>query len=71
MPISPNQALLLNRKGKSGYHQASSAEVAELNRITRFHANDTFIVRKNFTDNFWYEEGEVPEDSWEKKNKER
>ena len=65
MPLSPNQLLLLNRQGISGYVEITQETVDELNRRTRFHAHANFVVRRDETNDFWFEEGEQPEDSWE------
>jgi hypothetical protein len=65
-PISPRHCLFLNRRGITGYIEATSTIVDTINRTTRFNCDEEFIVRSNYTNPFWFDPGVEPEDSWEK-----
>jgi hypothetical protein len=65
-PVSPRQCILLNRAGITGYGKTlNSNPVKELNRRTRFHTGEHFVVSKNWTDPIWFEAGELPDDASE------
>lgn len=66
LPISPNQMLWFKRKfkGFQGYTYISDRAVDELNRRTRFHAYEFFIVNSNIKKDYWFDAGVEPEDSW-------
>ena len=49
-----------------GYQFASAEVVAEANRRIRFDAHEYYVVNQNMTDDFWFDPGIEPEDSWEK-----
>jgi hypothetical protein len=70
LPISPRQCFFLNRKGLKGYvfidSFVDSLLVDEINRRTRFSANEFFVVKKNQKRESWFDPGVEPEDSWEK-----
>lgn len=66
LPISPQQAILLNRKGFNGYITVNENAVDMLNRITRFNAYEHFIVNKNIKKDIWFAPSKEPADSWEK-----
>jgi len=66
LPISPQQAILLNRKGFNGYITVNENAVDMLNRITRFNACEHFIVNKNIKKDIWFAPSKEPQDSWEK-----
>jgi hypothetical protein len=66
MPISPNQLIYLNRAGIKGYRDVSPFVVEDLNRRTRFLADQYFVVVKNIIKPIWFDRGVEPEDSWEK-----
>lgn len=65
-PVSPRHCVFLNRKGVTGYIEATSAIVNTINRTTRFNCDEEFIVRTNHTNPLWFDPGIEPEDSWEK-----
>jgi hypothetical protein len=69
MPISPNQCIVLNQHGVSGYLKIKQSDVDEMNRIIRFSSKDNFVVRRNFKKDSWFDPGAEPEDSWEKMQK--
>ena len=66
-PISPNQMILLNQKGFRRRILVPLKIVDELNRITRFSADEHFVVNQNVKKDFWFDPGIEPEDSWRKK----
>jgi hypothetical protein len=66
LPISPHQAILLNRKGINGYISVEDKAVDNLNKKTRFNAYKHFIVNSNYKKDIWFDPGTEPEDSWEK-----
>lgn len=68
-PISPTEMVYLNQRGITGYLEVPNDQVRARNRITRFKAGDYFVVNKNEVDKFWFEKGEMPQDSWENQNK--
>ena len=63
-PISPQQAIVLNRKGYNGYINVNEKTVDEINRTIRFHAGSYFIVNSNFKKDIWFDPGQEPENSW-------
>lgn len=66
LPISPQQVILLNRKGFKGYNTVNENAVDTLNRITRFNTCEHFIVNRNCKKDIWFAPSKEPEDSWEK-----
>ncbi|MBU1337745.1 MAG: DUF4238 domain-containing protein, partial [Acidobacteria bacterium] len=70
-PISPQQAIVLNRKGYNGYINVNEKTVDEINRTIRFHAGSYFIVNSNFKKDIWFDPGQEPENSWEKMQTEK
>jgi hypothetical protein len=60
------QCILLNRRGVTGYITARPFIVDELNRRTRFTADEHFVVRVNKTKPVWFDAGVEPDDSWDK-----
>lgn len=64
LPISPTQCILLNRQGVNGYTYMPENSVKEFNRRVRFHSSESFVVNQNFVNEFWYDLGVEPEDSW-------
>lgn len=68
LPVSPSALVLLNRKGLYGYRSIQSKVVDDLNRRTRFHSEEYFVVNSNFKKALWFDPGVKPDDSWEKKN---
>lgn len=64
-PVSPSECILLNRQGITGYHDITEDAVRDMNRRTRFHSSEYFVVNHNFTDDIWFDTGVTPEDSWE------
>lgn len=71
LPLSPTHCLFLNRQGTSGYVDVNLQVVNELNRRTRFEAEEYFIVRRNTIRDYWFELGVVPDDSWENTHPQR
>jgi len=67
IPISPTCCALFNRQGKNGYFAASDELVNESNRRIRFSAKDSFVVNRREFKESWFDPGEEPEDSWEKR----
>lgn len=66
LPVSPNQAIILSRHDyRTHYLEVNDRIVNELNRRTRFNADEYFIVNSNTTDPYWFDPGEEPKDSWE------
>lgn len=70
LPLSPGQALMLTH-GEPGleYRDVPDFIVAELNRRTRFHCGNEFVVRRKVTDPYWFDPGLEPDDSWHKVHK--
>ena len=66
VPISPALCVCLNRKGVNGYKYAPADVVREVNRLIRFNASEYYVVNQDFVDEFWFDPGVEPEDSWEK-----
>ncbi len=64
LPLSPSLCLFLNRRGISGYIDAHQIVVNELNRRTRFYADEQIVVRKNTLREYWFQQGVEPADSW-------
>ncbi len=71
LPVTPNSALLLNRQGLKGIVNVQQTFVDEINRRTRFHAYEYFIVNMNVKRDSWFDPGEEPEDSWDKQHRNR
>ncbi len=69
LPISPEQCIFLNRQGIKGYLPIKQIMVDDINRRTRFHAEEHFVVRKNEKRDIWFDPGIEPEDSWEKEQR--
>jgi len=68
-PISPNQCILLNRKGINGYIDFDVQSVNNSNRIIRSHSHQSYISNQNTTHDYWFLEDKEPEDSWNNQNK--
>jgi len=68
LPISPQQTLIFKRKFEAlrGYARIKDKIVDELNRRTRFHAHEFFIVNSNVKKDHWFDPGTEPDDSWNK-----
>jgi len=47
LPVSPDQMIVLNRRGLNGYFPASERLVDELNRRTRFNCREYFVSNLN------------------------
>ena len=71
LPVSPQQAILLNRRDFNGYIEVDENAVNELNRITRFNTSEQFIVNCKLKRDIWFIPGKEPLDSWEKIQKEK
>ncbi len=54
LPISPSHVLLLNRRALTGYKQASTRIVDELNRRTRYHAYEYFVASRKEQNPYWF-----------------
>ena len=65
MPLSPNQCLLLNWQGLSGYLPLKDDFLNELNRRHRNFCKEQFVLRVNGRKDYWFEERSPPNDSWE------
>lgn len=70
LPLSPGFLAYLNWQGVNGYIEANEKVVNEFNRRTRFYADEHFVVSKPVKNDYWFQRGVEPEDSWEK-NEER
>jgi Protein of unknown function (DUF4238) len=60
LPLSPTHLLLISHSGPTGYRKIPMQGLDEINRRTRFHAKDTFVVNHNESKPYWYDEG-VPQ----------
>jgi hypothetical protein len=60
MPISPRRLVVFNRQGYGGIVKVPVACVDELNRRTRFHAQEHFVVCANTTRPIWFVRRESP-----------
>lgn len=67
-PVSPRQMVVLNRRGFSGYLDATEAMADEGNRRTRFHCSEYFVNHSQDTNPIWFSPGVEPEDSWRKQH---
>jgi hypothetical protein len=56
VPVSPQLMIIFNNRGYDGYRRVGARSIDELNRITRFHAHEHFIVNTNKTKEIWFEE---------------
>jgi hypothetical protein len=65
MPLSPNQCLLLNWQGLSGYMPLAEPFVDELNRRHRNHCSEHFVLRANTRKEYWFVDLRPPDDAWE------
>lgn len=66
LPISPTQIICLNRTGIEGYADLAPIMVEDLNRRTRFHCDEYFIVNRKGLKRMWFDPGIEPDDSWER-----
>ena len=66
LPVSPQQCIILNRQGVSGYLPVPQWRVDDINQKTRFCAEEYFVVRVNQKRDVWFDPGVEPDDSWEK-----
>jgi len=69
LPVSPNLCIFLNRKGMQGYVDIEDHIVSELNRTTRFAAEAHYISNQDGAEDYWFDPGVEPEDSWENRQK--
>ena len=65
MPLSPNQCLLLNRQGLSGYMPLPEQFVDELNHRHRYHCVEHFVLNMNARKESWFIDRPMPDDAWE------
>lgn len=70
LPVSPQQIILLNRRGVGGYFPAFERLVDEFNRRTRFSCTEYFVNDTNVARPIWFDPGTEPEDSWRKQHPE-
>jgi hypothetical protein len=66
LPVSPRQAILLQRQGGTGHCVAPDRLVDEINRRTRAYCTEYFVVNTKTTRPIWFDIGVEPEDSWRK-----
>ncbi|MDE2719285.1 DUF4238 domain-containing protein [Candidatus Palauibacter polyketidifaciens] len=65
LPISPTQMLLLTHGTEGGGHvPVPRWQVDELNRRTRFHADEYFVVNRNETKRVWFKSGRPLRNAW-------
>lgn len=65
LPVSPRQLILLSwHKKFGGYYDIPDWVVDELNRRTRGHCDEYFIVRRNIVKDIWLDLGSPPPDDW-------
>lgn len=60
LPVSPHCALMLNRKGRSGYFDLTEPLVDEFNRYVRAYANESFVVQRPLGREIWLDDGTPP-----------
>ena len=60
LPVSPKQVLLMNHAGLNRYFKVPPHIVDELNRRTRGHADEYFVVQRNEARPIWYDLGTPP-----------
>jgi len=65
LPLSPSHCLFINRQGYAGFIDVNSRVVDDLNRRVRFASQEYFVVHKSIINNYWFEQDELPDDSWE------
>jgi len=64
LPVSPSLLVCLNRRGVHGYVNMRDEFVdAQINRRTRVHADQNFVVNRNMKVDIWFDPGVEPEDS--------
>lgn len=71
LPVSSTECILINRQGIHGYRYADDKCVETLNKRTRVHALEDFVVNQNHIEDSWYELDDEPEDSWENQQKKK
>lgn len=69
LPVSPNQCIFLNRQGIRGYLDIEDRALSEINRTTRFAAEAHYISNQDGAEDYWFDPGVEPEDSWENRHK--
>jgi len=60
-PLSPNHLLLFNRQGLTARLPCPPTLLDEVNRRTRFHAREHYVVRSNSRREQWFKVVEPPE----------
>jgi hypothetical protein len=75
LPLSPHQMLLITHQQDFNHPQNGiqyidvlPEHVSEINRRTRFGSNEEFVVKREFTDEYWFHRGTMPPDAWEAQN---
>jgi hypothetical protein len=69
MPISPQRCVIFTHGDNIGevhYIDVDEIFVSEINRRTRFAADDAFVSRLGYVEPWWFDKGKEPDDSWEK-----
>lgn len=61
MPVSPTHLACLTHNKLNPLDPLPPAMVNDLNRLTRGHADQNFVVSRNYTDEVWYDLGRPPE----------
>lgn len=60
LPISPNQAILISHIPLPMYLNVDMRTVDSINRKTRFHADEYYVVNRNYKKDFWFKVIEPP-----------
>lgn len=60
LPISPNQKALISHCPLKEYIDIPKLHLDETNRMTRFYADEYFVVRKNYINPLWFIERKPP-----------
>jgi hypothetical protein len=69
LPLSPDVAFIATWSDLKGVHVASKQNVDFVNRLIRFKCHEFFVTRNGVINDFWFDPGKEPDDSWDKLNK--
>jgi hypothetical protein len=69
LPVSPTQCIFINRQGMRGYFDVEDRVVNEINRTTRFAAESHYISNLDSSEDYWFDPGVEPHDSWDNQHK--
>lgn len=69
LPVSPSQCIFLNRQGMRGYIDVEDSVLNHVNRAVRFASETHFISNEGVVEDYWFDFGVEPEDSWENRRK--